>query len=145
MRRRFAYLSVALVLAVAACSHEESPKAIIRVGLDGKLLQDKYTLDVEQEVLHSSKFLGHVNSELGLGNSWKLGDEAAVERLRQTITVKQGSASDLFIVEAPGLDRKTAVDVLNALCKFYAAQKLSESSDGGATNEVHVEVVQQAQ
>jgi hypothetical protein len=43
------------------------------------------------------------------------------------------------------LDKKTAVEVLNALCNFYKAQKLSESSDGGPQKEVHVEVVQQAQ
>lgn len=140
-----AYPSVILVLATSACSHEETPMATIRVRIEGQSAQDKYMLDTEQEILCSSTFLSHVNSELGLGKSWGLSDDAVIQRLRKAIRVKQGSESDIFVVEAHGLDRKTAVEVLNALCSFYKAQKLSESSDGGPQKEVHVEVVRQAQ
>ena len=144
MRRAFAYLSVVLILAMSACSHEETPNAVIRVQVEGQSTPDKYMLTTEQETLTSSTFLRHVNSELGLGNSWGLSDDAATQKLREAISVKQGSGNDLFIVEAHGLDRKITVQILNSLCGFYAAQKLSMGSDGGSPKEVHVEVIQQA-
>lgn len=140
-----AYPPVMLVLTMSACLHEEPPKAVIRVRIEGQSAQDKYMLDTEQEVLCSSTFLSHVNSELGLAKSWGLSDDAVIQRLRKAIRVNQGSENDIFVIEAHGLERKTAVDVLNALCNFYKAQKLSESSDGGPQKEVHVEVVRQAQ
>jgi len=141
----FGYPSVILALAMSACSHEETSKATIRVRIEGQSVQDKYRLITEQEILCSSTFLSHVNNELGLGKSWGLSDDAVVQRLRKAIRVTQGSESDIFVIQADGLDKKTAVEVLNALCNFYKAQKLSESSDGGPQKEVHVEVVQQAQ
>jgi hypothetical protein len=134
-----------LLLAMSACLHEETPKAVIRVRIEGQSAQDKYMLDTEQEVLCSSTFLSHVNSELGLAKSWGLSDDAVIQRIRKAIRVEQGAESDIFVVEAQGLDRKTAVEVLNALCSFYTAQKLSESSNGGPQKEVRVEVVRQAQ
>lgn len=145
MRRAIAYLSGVLVFATAACSHAEPPNSVIRVRIEGQSTQDKYMLTTEQETLHSSKILRHVADELGLGKLWGLSDDAVVQKLRSAISVKQGSGSDLFIVEAQGLDRKIAVEILNSLCGFYAAQKLSVSNDGGSPKEEHIEVVQQAQ
>jgi capsular polysaccharide biosynthesis protein len=146
MKKIMAVLCFTVLLILAACSAQNPTTATIRITQERQSQPDadKFALEYQTTIIRSHFYLDHIVKTLSLSKLWGLSEDQSETKLRNAIIVQQGRETDLFLIEAKGLEHDLAVKILNELSTFYATQPLEMSAPGENPEKIHVSIVQPA-
>ncbi len=92
------------------------------------------------EEIKNREFHGKVVEHLKLANRWGVSQEAAIQRLKETVIVQRIRETDLFSIKVRGGEREGARDIATAIAKVY--QDYRDDLFRRADEEIKVELNQ---